>query len=218
MMISEALLYKFKNTTLINDALRHSSIKKHATMFERLEFLGDRVLGLVISEYLFINFKNHKEGSLAKMHSAFVCSEACYKVAQKICLDKKIQTAGDQLKKNKTVLADAMEAIIGAVFIDGGFDAARTTVLHLWQELFEGFDTSFQDPKTQLQELTQAKTGEVPVYEVVSVSGPDHDQTFVVSAKAKMEEELGEGKSIKLAEIDAAKKLLAKLLVQIKSF
>ena len=180
--------------------------------FERLEFLGDRILGLVIAEYVFKNFKKDDEGSLSKMHASFVCANACHKIALKIGLDESIQTAGIHLKQNKTVLSDAMEAILGAVFIDGGFDVVKNIVLDLWKDLFENFDKSLQEPKTHLQELLQAKTGEMPIYELISTSGPDHLRSFVVSAKGFGKSARGEGLSRKLAESLAAKNLLKIIL------
>ena len=206
--IEQAIGYTFQNKSLLFDALNHSSIKKHANQFERLEFFGDRVLGLVISEYLFENFKKNNEGSLAKMQSAFVCADACYKVALQIELPKSVQTSSANLKNNKTVLSDTIEAILAAVFIDSDFDNVKKIILNLWKNIFDNFDENAEDPKTKLQEITQAKNGCVPVYDLISSDGPDHSPTFVISLKALEETVEGTGPSRKIAETDAARKFL----------
>lgn len=208
--IETNLNYKFKNNSFLNDALRHSSIKRFSIPFERLEFLGDRILGIVSAEYIFKKFKGN-EGSMAKMHSAFVCAESCYKVALDIGIDKVIQTAGKHLKSNKTVLADAMEAVLGAVFIDSNYETTKTVILKLWHEIFNNYDEFDQEPKTQLQEISQAKTGKAPVYELVSINGPDHDPEFKISLTAIGQIVEAVGHSRKEAETSAAKIILKRL-------
>ena len=201
------LNYKFKNKSHLSDALHHSSLKKFSIPFERLEFLGDRILGVVTAEYIFKNF-NEAEGSMAKMHSAFVCADACYKVALNIEIDKVIQTAGKHLMTNKTVLADAMEAILGAIFIDSDYETIKEVILKLWNGIFASYDKFDQEPKTQLQEICQAKTQKTPVYELLSINGPDHNPEFKVSLMAigKIVEAVGHSK--KEAETNAAKIML----------
>ncbi|MDR0942257.1 MAG: ribonuclease III [Holosporales bacterium] len=204
--IEASLGYKFKNKSLLHDALKHSSIKKFAIRFERLEFLGDRILGLVVAEYIFQNSKE-AEGIMAKMLSVFVCADSCYKIALKIGIDKNIATAGEYLKNNKTVLADAMEAALGAVFIDGGYKEAKEVILRLWEEIFKNHN-ELEDPKTRLQEICQAQTGKLPSYELISVTGPDHCPEFTVSAAFNGKLTKATGHSRKEAETEAAKLLL----------
>jgi ribonuclease-3 len=206
--IEESLEYRFKNKELITAALRHSSIKRYAINFERLEFLGDRVLGIVIAEYVYQNFPKESEGNLSKMQSTFVCADACCEIARKIWINKTILTAGKHLMMNKTVLADAMEAVLGAIFLDSNFEIAKVIILKLWHELFKNFSVPKQDPKTKLQEISQAKTGETPIYDTISVCGLEHDPTFIVSVEAMGIKATAEGNSKKSAESLAANKLL----------
>ena len=205
--IESAIDYKFRNKKLLDNALHHSSVKNCSVPFERLEFLGDRVLGIIIAEYIYKNFEE-AEGAMAKMHSAFVCADTCRDVALKIGLDKAIKTAGDQLKQNKTVLADAMESLLGAVFIDSDYETVRQLVLDLWEDVFACYDESLQEPKTRLQEISQSKSGEIPVYELISISGPDHAPKFLVSVTALGKKVESYGHSRKEAETLAAKFLL----------
>lgn len=202
--------YEFKDKKLLIDAISHSSIKKFSIPFERLEFLGDRILGVVIAEYIFKEFKDD-EGSMAKMHSAFVCANACRQIAIAIGLDKVLKTAGDHLKTNKTVLADAMESLLGAIFVDSSYENVQNIIITLWNNLFTSYDATDQEPKTQLQELVQAKTGGTPVYELISVTGPDHMPVFSVSVTGLEKTVTAIGNSKKIAETNAAKILLAEL-------
>lgn len=209
--IEENLGYSFKNKKLLFDALHHSSLNRFSLRFERLEFLGDRVLGLVIAQALFQKFKKDDEGDLARIQAMFVCAEACYNVAKSIELNREIVTAGKHLMENKTVLADAMEALLGAIFLDSDFETVQQIVLKLWKKIFENSDLSEQDPKTHLQEICQERTGKTPEYSLISVSGPDHNPTFKMLLRAVGKEIVAEGHSKKAAEISAAKKMLALL-------
>lgn len=200
--------YCFRKHLFLQNALRHSSVKQTEPSFERLEFLGDRILSLVIAEYLYKNFSRANEGLLAKMQSAFVCADACYKIALQIGIPEVIQISSANLQKNKTVLADAMESIIAAIFLDSDFVIVQKIILHLWQNIFNTYDHIAADPKTKLQEITQATNGKIPHYELISVDGPDHALFFSVSLTTLGQTVCGHGKSRKLAEIDAARKLL----------
>ncbi|GHT88592.1 ribonuclease 3 [Alphaproteobacteria bacterium] len=212
-IVEETIGYIFKNQELIKDALRHSSIKKYSIKFERLEFLGDRILGLVIAEYIYKNFKKNNEGDLAKIQASFVCAKACYEIAKEIGIDKEILTAGEDLATNKTVLSDATEAVLGAVFLDAGFEIAKEIILKLWANMFKTFDISKQAPKAELQELSQAKDKKMPSYELLSISGPSHCPVFEVSVSALGKEAKAIGSSKKIAETLAAKKLLELLQI-----
>ncbi|MDR1034590.1 MAG: ribonuclease III, partial [Holosporales bacterium] len=202
--------YRFKNKSLLSRALVHSSLKRGSTDFERLEFLGDRVLGLVIAEYIYSNFQAN-EGEMAKMQSAFVCATSCYEVGLSIELECEIQTAGQHLKSNKTVLSDAVEALIGALFIDGDYEEVSKIIINLWKNIFSNYDADSMEPKTVLQELTQAETGTIPTYTVISTSGPSHDPEFLVQVSAVNWTACASGKSRKIAEANAAKILLQKI-------
>ncbi|MDR1365046.1 MAG: ribonuclease III [Holosporales bacterium] len=207
--LEKKLGYSFKDKSILESALHHSSVKKYALQFERLEFLGDRILGAVVAEYIFEKF-SVKEGVMSKMMSAFVCADSCKRIALKLGLDKFLVAAGNQLHTNVTVLADTVEALIGAVFIDGGYDSAKIAILLCWSEIFKGYDEMDYDPKTKLQEVCQRKTGSPPLYSVISVTGDDHAPVFTVSASIGSETAVATGSSKKKAETLAAKLLLSK--------
>ena len=208
-IVEKEIYYNFKNRSLIESALTHSSIKTRGSEFERLEFLGDRVLGLIIAEFIFKNFKNESEGMLAKRIATLVSSNTCTIMARKIKVNECIKTSNkSDLKNNDTVLADAMESIIAAVFLDGGFEKAKEIVLQLWGiRLFE-LEEDSPDPKTKLQEVTQAKDGSMPVYKVISKTGSEHEPTFTVELEALGKIIIANGKSKKTAEVAAAQKFL----------
>jgi ribonuclease-3 len=208
--LEEKLGHSFRNISLLKSALHHSSIKRYALQFERLEFLGDRILGTVIAEFIFDKF-NVEEGTMAKMFSAFVCADSCKQVALKLGLDKHLVTAGNHLRTNETVLADTMESVLGAVFIDGGYDPAKAVIIRCWNDIFSCYDDVNYDPKTTLQEVCQRETGVAPQYEIISVTGQDHSPTFTVSASIGSERVTASGSSRKKAETLAAKLLLQKL-------
>ena len=203
------LCYEFKNKETIRSALRHSSIKVVAIPFERLEFLGDRVLGVVIAEYIYRTTRGD-EGGMARMHSALVCADACYTIALQLGINEIIKTAGLHLRNNKTVLADAMEAVLGAVFTDSDRDYLRleSIILHLWKPLIIQYCASEQEPKTQLQELVHARSNTFPVYTLLDIGGSKHQPVFKVqvSALGKTVETLGHSK--KEAETLAAREML----------
>lgn len=207
--LEDLLQYNFKNKELLRSALVHSSIKNGSIPFERLEFLGDRILGVVIAEYIYRTTSGH-EGEMARMHSAFVCAESCYEVALKLGVNEIIKTAGQALRNNKTVLADAMEAILGAVFTDSkrNYKTVETIVTRLWKPIFKKYNEEDQEPKTKLQEIVQAITNDVPVYTLLSETGPKHHPVFTVSVSALGNTVEASGFSKKEAETKAAKEFL----------
>lgn len=207
--LEEVLQYSFENKELLRSALRHSSIKSSAIPFERLEFLGDRILGVVIAEYIYRNTTGN-EGEMAKMHSAFVCAESCYEIAIKLGVNQIIKTAGQALRNNKTVLADAMEAILGAIFTDSkrNYKIVENIVTRLWKPIFRKYREEDQEPKTQLQEIVQANSNEVPLYTLLSETGPKHHPLFTVSVTALGNTIQASGFSKKEAETKAAKEFL----------
>ena len=212
--IEDRIGYKFNNAKLLSKALNHSSIRKNAMSFERLEFLGDRVLGLVIAEYVY-NTCSADEGEMAKMQAAFVCRKTCSDVAMSVGIDMTLQTAGSHLKNNQTVLADAMEAVIGAIFLDSGYDDVKDIILNLWQKHIHGYDETMQDPKTKLQEVSQKKSGFLPVYELLNVSGEAHNPTYRIAVSACGKTVESTGHSRKCAETEGARMLLQEIHNQI---
>jgi ribonuclease-3 len=208
--IEQNIWYVFKNRQLLNNALHHSSLKYKGLEFERMEFLGDRVLGLAISEALYRNTDHKSEGILARNLASLVSGNSCQKIAIAIGVDKCLETANNEaLRANPTVLADAMEAIVGAIFLDSSYEVVRQVVLDLWADLIQNTDTA--DPKTQLQEITQDKDGSIPNYIVVSKTGPEHEPCFTIEVKAIGLNALGTGSSKRSAETDAARKMLQML-------
>lgn len=206
----EALLhYEFKDKDTIRAALRHSSLKSSAIPFERLEFLGDRILGCVIAEYIY-RTTHGAEGGMARMHSALVCADACYSVALQLGLNEIIKTAGKHLRNNKTVLADSMEAVLGATFTDSNrnYSKLESVIINLWKPLIVQYCAEEQEPKTQLQELVQSKSNTFPDYTLLEVGGTKHQPIFKikVSALGKTIETFGHSK--KEAETLAAREML----------
>jgi len=204
--------YKFKNTDLFDLAMTHSSMVKDKKLSnERLEFLGDRVLSLCLSKYLFNEYPFDNEGDLAKRHASFACADTLYNIAKNIYLDYSIKTSfsiDPDSKHDKNILADAVEALIGAVFLDSNFDTVYKFVIDLYGGMLSDLQTPPQDFKTKLQELTQSKYHQTPTYEIISTEGPDHCPKFNVKVTIKSFEAFGFGVSKKLAEQSAASNLL----------
>ena len=207
--------YEFKNNKLFECAMTHSSsVRNKILSNERLEFLGDRVLSLCLSTYLFNNFPMENEGNLAKRHAIFACADTLYKIAKNIHLDHFIKTSfilNIESKHDKNVLADAVEALIGAIYLDSNFDTVYKFVIDLYGDILLNNQTPLQDFKTQLQEITQSTYHQIPTYEIVSVDGPDHNPKFNVKVSIKNFTAYGFGTSKKMAEQNAALNILNKL-------
>lgn len=208
----ENLPYRFKNQSLLVKALTHPSSTRSQNLseFERLEFLGDRVLGLVVAQMVFDKYPLEKEGDLAKRFAALVCREACLNVAEMIHVSEYITASMIDLAPQSVVLADAVEALIGALYIDGGLDAAGAFINTYWPSLLEKDIHPPKDPKTALQELAQSESlNSIPIYEILDHSGPAHTPTFTVRVTVKgLGEAIGTGSSKRQAEQMAARILL----------
>ena len=180
---------RFKDLELLDLAFHHRSItneKKHVKNNERLEFLGDSVLGIVTAAYLYKSFENSPEGDLAKIKSAVVSEKSLAPIAIELGIDKLLVLGkGEEATGGRTkpaILADCMEAIIGAYYLDSGYKNAEKYVLEfIIPQIDRAVSDGIKDYKTQLQELYQKKTKKVPVYKLVEKTGPAHDQTFVVT-------------------------------------
>lgn len=205
--------YKFKNKETLKQALTHGSVSSDLRKnYERLEFLGDRVLSVSIADLLYENFSCEPEGSLSQRHTALVCKETVAEVARGIKLGKEMKIANEELRDNENVLCDVCEAVIGAIFIDGGFNEAFKFVKKHWEGLLLKDLTPPKDAKTALQEIAHIKGLGAPVYKIISRSGSEHEPIFSVSVSLKIVgDEIGEGKNKKLAEQSAATKMLGKL-------
>jgi ribonuclease III len=213
------LLYKFQNRDLLNESLRHSSFVNEQTDpymsdNERLEFLGDAVLNLAVGHILMLRYPDLKEGDLSRMRANLVNESQLASIARNIDLGSYIKLGKGEIQtkgcEKKSILADTFEAVIAAVYLDGGFEAAfRITNNHLSLLLnSDTTPTANYDYKSQIQELVQTTHRKMPIYRVVQESGPDHDKTFKVQLKVGEIQTEGIGKSKKMAEQDAAQKSL----------
>ena len=207
--IAGRLGYRFKDRALLSRALTHASSKGKRGDYERLEFLGDRVLGLVVAEHLFKAHPEESEGFMSAHHSALVRGEACAAAGLAIGLETIIEMGASERSKgmhlNTTVLGDVMEALIAAIYLDGGLDAARGFILYNWQGMLAGPKTAEKDAKTFLQEWALARALPIPAYRIISRDGPEHQPVFVVSVDVSGKEPArGTGRSKRLAEQDAA--------------
>ena len=214
----EILGYKFKNIKLLENALTHSSFanESHSTSSsnERLEFLGDSVLSIIVSEYLYKNYKKLPEGELTKLRASLVCEKTLcmfskqLRVGEFILLGK--GEANNHGNERASILADAFEAILAAIYLDGGMDTARNHVMRfIVPELENGEYELFIDYKTSLQEIIQRNPEERLTYALVDESGPDHDKRFTVEVHLNSNViGTGVGKSKKQAEQEAAHQAL----------
>ncbi len=215
--LAKRIGHEFSDPSLLEAALRHRSLG--ARHNERLEFLGDSVLGLAISEMLFAKYPSASEGELTQLRARLVRQATLATVARSIDLGHALQlgpSAGRSGGSDRTsILADALEAIIAAIFLDAGFEEAKIATLGLFKDEILKLDseTIEKDPKTQLQELLQSQGNCPPSYEVVSTSGQPHQREFTVHCRFDTPESItdGRGASRKAAEQEAASKALEKI-------
>ncbi len=217
--LEQEIGYIFRNQDLIYEALSHSSYanekKKQRHSNERLEFLGDSVLSVVVSQYLFEHYQDLPEGELTKIRAALVCEKSLHKFALRIHLGDYLLLGKGEAhtggRERPSILADAFEAVIAAIYLDGGLEAARKHILHFIPERIpEKHSMLFGDYKTALQEVIQKNPEEKVDYRLIEESGPDHNKTFVVEVCLNSNViGKGTGKSKKEAEQMAAKEALA---------
>ncbi|MFC3119015.1 ribonuclease III [Jhaorihella thermophila] len=209
--------HTFSRPELLVRALTHGSISSATRPDnQRLEFLGDRVLGLVMAEALLEQDPEATEGQLAPRFNALVRKEACADVAREIDLGAVLKLGRSEMmsggRRKQALLGDAMEAVIAAVYRDAGFEAARDMVLRLWGDRIRRVEADARDPKTALQEWVQARGGKPPAYVLVDRSGPDHAPVFTIAARLETGEEAqASAGSKRQAEQAAARKLLERL-------
>ena len=218
--IEKKLGYTFKDTKLLTNALTHSSYanERRTVSNERLEFLGDSVLSIIISDYIYKRMAQINEGDLSKLRAGIVCEESLFIAAKRIDLDKAILLGkGEELtggRKRPSIVSDAFEAVIAAIYLDSGIEAARTWVIdHMKLDIEEAISGKRnKDYKTTLQEKLQKQHLGMVVYKLVSESGRDHDKTFCMAAYLG-EQKIGEGKghNKKEAQQRAAKDALDKM-------
>ena len=210
--------YQFKQPELLEQALTHRSYSR-STNNERLEFLGDSILNLIISNHIYHRFGDSDEGDLSRIRASLVKADTLADVARNIDLGEFIYLGGGELKsgghRRSSILSDALEAVIAAVYLDSDYQQTEVMLLRLFQPQLENLSaaSNLKDPKTQLQEYLQARQIDLPDYEVEKTTGKSHDQVFTVRCEVlKLElKQNGTGSSRKKAEQQAAKKLLKTL-------
>lgn len=210
----QTLDYQFADPSYLDVALTHRSAGGENN--ERLEFLGDASLNLIISEDLYRRFPDIREGELSRIRAALVNGKALAAIARELGLGEHLQLgAGERSSgghRRESILADALEAVIGAIYQDGGFEACRRVVLVWYRTRLDALDpnASHKDPKTRLQEFLQARKQPLPDYQLADAQGQQHAQTFVVACRVAMLEHavLAEGRSRRKAEQAAAQQAL----------
>jgi ribonuclease III len=215
----ELLLEALTHPSVLGDAQRGRRRTRHGAAprdYERLEFLGDRVLGLVVADLLWRRFPNEPEGPLTARHAQLVRRDTLARVAIGIGLDRLLKMSHSETAagaaRRPAVLADACEAVIAAVYLDAGFDAAFGFVERLWAPLIAAMEKPPRDPKTVLQEWAQGRGLPLPVYQVRTESGPDHARHFTVAVQVSgLEEASATASSKRAAEAGAAAVLLDRL-------
>ena len=205
--LEKKINFKFKDKKLLIKSLTHKSYDKVVNN-EKIEFLGDRVLGLIIAKKLLEIYPNEKEGILDKKFASLVNKNTCLQVAKNINLEKYILTFNPKNRKIKIedkVIADCCEALIGAIYLDKGFVAAENFILSFWKEEIKKSVITKIDAKTKLQEFSLKKFKKLPTYKIISNTGPRHKPIFKVSVKLPNSKHyIGEGSSKKDAEQKAA--------------
>lgn len=215
--LAQALRYEFKRPALLRQALTHSSYA--ADNNERLEFLGDSIVDMLLSMMLFERFPALREGDLSRLRAQFVKQEALHGIALRLDLGSHLLLGDGEHKsggrQRPSILADALEAVFGAVYLDGGFDAVRHVIEALYADALAALDParSLKDPKTALQEAMQARRLDLPRYEVVAERGEAHAREFEVCCHldALGMQTLGTGSSRRIAEQSAASVALQQL-------
>jgi len=209
--LENSLGFKINKIELYSNAITHKSADK-TNNYEKLEFLGDRVLGLCISKKLLEIFPNEKEGILDKKLASLVNKNKCYEIGKYLKLDTIVKIGNLRLKKRiveKKIISDSCEALIGAIYLDKGFDYVEKFILKNWDKHIYDKNIIIIDAKTKLQEYSLKKFKTLPIYKFISDSGPKHKPNFKVAVKLKDTEFVeAEGSSKKLAQQGAATKLL----------
>lgn len=213
------LRYTFRNPSLLETALTHSSYanEHHCASNERLEFVGDSVLGMVTAEHLYASFPEMAEGGMTKLRAELVCEQSLWEVADALSFGAYLrlghgeETSGG--RQRMSILADCVEAVIAAMYLDGGIEPARAFIhAHILSKLDDSGQQGLRDWKTELQEQVQQKPGRLLSYELIGESGPDHMKRFTASVSMNGRRiGLGEGRSKKEAEQQAARAALEAL-------
>ena len=213
-ILQKKIKIDFKNEKILLQAITHKSFDPNNN-YENLEFLGDRVLGLVVSKKLFELFPNEKVGSLDKKLASLVNKNKCLEVGNLLNLKEFVITGNSKSSKNiveNKIISDCCEAIIGAIYLDRGFEVSEIFILKQWKNLINNAETTFIDAKTRLQEYSLKSFKTLPIYKLVSNTGPRHKPKFKVGVKLKNSTYIyAIGSSKKIAEQSAASELLKKI-------
>ena len=199
--------FTFKNEKLLTQALQLAQ-HGHSAAYERLEFLGDRVLGLIVAEMLLKAYPKEKEGDLAKRFVALTREETLAEVAHLWQLNKQVITNEEDLKENNSILADVCEAVLGALYVDQGLEAVKKIVVPAWTPLMQANLDAPQDAKSACQEWAQRRYKVLPTYTFLEQLGSEHEPVFKMQVEVKKHTAIGFGRNKKAAEQDAAKNLL----------
>ena len=213
-ILQKKIKIDFKNEKILLQAITHKSFDPNNN-YENLEFLGDRVLGLVVSKKLFEIFPNEKVGSLDKKLASLVNKNKCLEVGNLLNLKEFVITGNSKSSKNiveNKIISDCCEAIIGAIYLDRGFEVSKIFILKQWKNLINNSEITFVDAKTRLQEYSLKNFKILPIYKLVSNTGPRHKPKFKVGVKLKNSTYVyAIGSSKKIAEQSAASELLKKI-------
>ena len=212
--LQKKIKINFKNEKTLLQAITHKSFDSNNN-YENLEFLGDRVLGLVVSKKLYELYPNEKVGSLDKKLASLVNKNKCLEIGNSLNLKEFVITGNSKTSKNiveNKIISDCCEALIGAIYLDKGFEVSKSFILKLWKNLINNAETTFIDAKTQLQEYSLKTFKVLPIYKLVSNTGPRHKPNFKVGVKLKNSSYVyAIGSSKKNAEQTAASELLKKI-------
>jgi len=213
-LFQKKIQYKFKDQNNLLKALIHPSINKekeynksiYANEFERLEFLGDKVLGIVVAALIFNKYKKFNEGSLTKKLSYLVQKDFLYKISLEININNFLQYSYKKnTRTNISILADSVESLIGSIYVDGGYISSLKFIKNIWGPYLDIEESNKQDPKTKLQEISQSRYKLLPQYKLIKKVGPPHSPLFTVSLKVlKLKLIKADGKSKREAEKNAA--------------
>ncbi len=217
----EIIFYKFKNFKLLEEALTHPSLSKEKNNvfnYQRLEFLGDKILSLVITEFLIHTYKNEKEGDLSRRHAVLVCGEVLSDIALQIEIDKFLQMSLGETnlggRKNRKNLENALEALIAAIYLDSDYESVKNFIIKFWQYYLEKDIDPPKDPVSELQELVQLNSKELPKYSVKKSGGSDHKPEFCATVRIEYinKEFKANGSSKKMAQKKVAQKALCEIV------
>lgn len=217
--LEKTLGVSFVDINLLAEALRHASASTpQKPSYERLEFLGDRVLGLAVAHFLFKTFPKEPEGLLARRLSHLVSEPVLAEIGNEIGLDTVIESEqpGNLAQKHPSIIADSLEALLGLIYLERGFSQAQTCIERLYGARLTQHENAPKDPKSALQEYGQKHLKALPTYELLKQSGPDHDPCFQVRVRLGTHQTQANGRSLKIAEKKAAKELLKQIKEETK--